>query len=68
MGADLLFSVFVFLAASCILVPLCKLSGLGSVIGYLIAGVLIGPHVLGLISEPEMILHFAEFGVVMMLF
>ena len=68
MGADLLFSVFVFLAAACILVPLCKLSGLGSVIGYLIAGVLIGPHVLGLISEPETILHFAEFGVVMMLF
>ena len=68
MGADLLFSVFVFLAAACILVPLCKLSGLGSVIGYLIAGVLIGPHVVGLISEPETILHFAEFGVVMMLF
>ncbi len=68
MGADLLFSVFVFLAAACLLVPLCKLSGLGSVIGYLIAGVLIGPHVFGLISEPETILHFAEFGVVMMLF
>lgn len=68
MGADLLFSVFVFLAAACVLVPLSKLSGLGSVIGYLIAGVLIGPHVLGLIAEPETILHFAEFGVVMMLF
>lgn len=68
MGADLLFSVFVFLAAACVLVPVSKLSGLGSVIGYLIAGVLIGPHVLGLITEPETILHFAEFGVVMMLF
>ena len=68
MGTEILFSAFVFLAAACIFVPLCKLSGLGSVIGYLIAGVLIGPHVLGLISEPETILHFAEFGVVMMLF
>lgn len=68
MGADLLFSVFVFLAAACVLVPISKLSGLGSVIGYLIAGVLIGPYVLGLITEPETILHFAEFGVVMMLF
>ncbi|MEP4051541.1 MAG: monovalent cation:proton antiporter-2 (CPA2) family protein [Litorimonas sp.] len=68
MGTELLFSVFVFLAAACVLVPISKLSGLGSVIGYLIAGVLIGPHVLGLISEPETILHFAEFGVVMMLF
>ena len=68
MGTELLFSVFIFLAAACVLVPISKLSGLGSVIGYLIAGVLIGPHVLGLISEPETILHFAEFGVVMMLF
>ncbi len=68
MGTELLFSVFIFLAAACVLVPLSKLSGLGSVIGYLIAGVLIGPHVLGLITEPETILHFAEFGVVMMLF
>ena len=68
MGTELLFSVFVFLAAACVLVPISKLSGLGSVIGYLIAGVLIGPHVLGLITEPETILHFAEFGVVMMLF
>lgn len=68
MGTELLFSVFIFLAAACVLVPLSKLSGLGSVIGYLIAGVLIGPHVMGLITEPETILHFAEFGVVMMLF
>jgi glutathione-regulated potassium-efflux system ancillary protein KefC len=68
MGTDLLFSVFVFLAAACVLVPISKLTGLGSVIGYLIAGVLIGPHVLGLIAEPETILHFSEFGVVMMLF
>lgn len=68
MDSSLLFSVFVFLAAASILVPLSKLSGLGSVIGYLVAGVLIGPSVLGLISDPETILHFSEFGVVMMLF
>lgn len=68
MDGSLLQSVFVFLAAACLLVPISKLSGLGSVIGYLIAGVIIGPFVLGLISEPETILHFSEFGVVMMLF
>ncbi len=68
MDSSLLLSVFVFLAASCVLVPISKLTGLGSVIGYLLAGVLIGPSVLGLIDDPETILHFAEFGVVMMLF
>lgn len=68
MDGSLLFSVFVFLAAASFLVPLSKLSGLGSVIGYLAAGVLIGPSIMGLISDPETILHFSEFGVVMMLF
>jgi len=68
MDGSLLQSVFVFLAAACLLVPISKLSGLGSVIGYLIAGIIIGPFALGLISEPETILHFSEFGVVMMLF
>jgi len=63
-----LLSVFILLAAASLLVPLSKLTGLGSVIGYLIAGVLIGPSVFGLIAEPETILHFSEFGVVMMLF
>ncbi|WP_298912998.1 monovalent cation:proton antiporter-2 (CPA2) family protein [uncultured Algimonas sp.] len=68
MDGSFLFSVFVFLCAACLLVPISKLSGLGSVIGYLIGGILIGPSVLGLISDPITILHFAEFGVVMMLF
>ena len=68
MDGSLLFSAFVFLAAASLLVPVSKLSGLGSVIGYLIAGVLIGPDVLGFIRDPETILHFSEFGVVMMLF
>lgn len=68
MDGGLLVSIFVFLTAACVLVPLSKLSGLGSVIGYLIAGVIIGPFVLGAINDPETILHFSEFGVVMMLF
>ena len=68
MDGNLLLSVFIFLCAACLLVPISTLSGLGSVIGYLIAGVRIGPSVLGLISDPITILHFAEFGVVMMLF
>jgi monovalent cation:proton antiporter-2 (CPA2) family protein len=68
MDGNLLLSVFIFLAAACVVVPISKLSGLGSVIGYLIAGVIIGPYVLGAINDPETILHFSEFGVVMMLF
>lgn len=58
----------IYLAAAVIAVPVAKRLGLGSVLGYLIAGVLIGP-VLGLIgSEAQDLRHFAEFGVVMMLF
>lgn len=59
---------FIYLAAAVIMVPLSKRIGLGSVLGYLIAGVIIGP-VLGLVGqETTTIQHFAEFGVVMMLF
>ena len=68
MEGELLLSVFVFLAAACLMVPLSKLSGFGAVIGYLVAGVLIGPFALGLIDDPQTILSFSEFGVVMMLF
>ncbi len=58
----------IYLAAAVIAVPVAKRLGLGSVLGYLIAGILIGP-VLGLIgSEAQDLRHFAEFGVVMMLF
>lgn len=64
----LLFQAFVYLCASVIAVPVAKRLGLGSVLGYLIAGVLIGP-VFGLVgSETRDIQHVAEFGVVMMLF
>lgn len=60
--------VFIYLSAAVLLVPLAKQFGLGSVLGYLIAGVIIGP-VAGLVGrETVTIQHFAEFGVVMMLF
>ncbi len=58
----------VYLGAAVVAVPLSKRVGLGSVLGYLLAGILIGPWGLGLISNVETVLHFAEFGVVMMLF
>ena len=58
----------VYLAAAVLAVPLAKLLGLGSVIGYLAAGIVIGPFGLGLVSDPSAMLHFAEFGVVLMLF
>ncbi|WP_419835046.1 monovalent cation:proton antiporter-2 (CPA2) family protein [Endozoicomonas atrinae] len=59
---------FIYLCAAVLLVPLAKRLGLGSVLGYLIAGVIIGP-LTGLVGqETTTIQHFAEFGVVMMLF
>ncbi|MDQ7727567.1 monovalent cation:proton antiporter-2 (CPA2) family protein [Halomonas sp. SpR8] len=59
---------FIYLVAAVIAVPLAKRFGLGSVLGYLVAGVVIGP-ILGLVGqETTTIQHFAEFGVVMMLF
>ena len=65
---EFLTGAFIFLAAGVIAVPIASKLGLGSVLGYLIAGALIGPFALGLVSDTEKILHFAEFGVVMMLF
>lgn len=63
------FQALVYLTAAVVSVPIAKRIGLGSVLGYLIAGVIIGPAVLGLIGEGgQDIIHFAEFGVVMMLF
>lgn len=69
MTGSILFEAIVFLLGAIICVSIAKRLGLSSVLGYLFAGVLIGPYVLGFIGkEGEDILHFAEFGVVMMLF
>ncbi|OYQ38049.1 potassium transporter [Flavobacterium cyanobacteriorum] len=63
------FEAIIYLAAAVICVPIAKKFGLSSILGYLFAGVIIGPYVLGLIGqEGQDIMHFAEFGVVMMLF
>ena len=58
----------IYLGAAVFAVPLSRYLGLGSIIGYLAAGIAIGPWGLGLVSNVEDILHFAEFGVVLMLF
>lgn len=63
-----LFQAFIYLIAAVVSVPLAKRAGLGSVLGYLIAGVIIGPYILGIVGSEEGVMHFAEFGVVMMLF
>ena len=60
--------LLIFLGASVIAVPLAQKFKLGSVLGYLLAGMIIGPYGLSLIGEVEKIMHITEFGVVMMLF
>jgi monovalent cation:proton antiporter-2 (CPA2) family protein len=63
------FQAFIYLAAAVITVPVSKRLGLGSVLGYLIAGVIIGPYGLRLVGqEGQDVMSFAEFGVVMLLF
>jgi glutathione-regulated potassium-efflux system protein KefB len=66
-GVDLGHAV-ALLAAGVIAVPIFRRLGLGAVLGYLAAGVLVGPHALKLFDDPEAILHVAELGVVMFLF
>jgi hypothetical protein len=68
MEHNLLTNALVYLAAAVLAVPLAKRLGLGAVLGYLLAGMAIGPWGLGLIREVETILHFSEFGVVLLLF
>jgi CPA2 family monovalent cation:H+ antiporter-2 len=66
---DFLSQALIYLAAAVVCVPIAKRLGMGSVLGYLFAGILIGPFILGFIGkEGQDIMHFAEFGVVMMLF
>ena len=69
MSESFLYQAVVYLAAALVCVPFAKKLGMGSVLGYLFAGIMIGPFVLGFIGEEgEDIMHAAEFGVVMMLF
>lgn len=67
---DFFYQAFVYLVAAVLSVPIAKRLGLGSVLGYLIAGVIIGPFGFGFLGHERSddVMHFAEFGVVMMLF
>ena len=60
--------ITIFLAAAVVAVPLFRLLGLGAVLGYLAAGVLIGPSALGLITDVDSILQLSKIGVVLLLF
>ncbi|HEU4352214.1 MAG TPA: monovalent cation:proton antiporter-2 (CPA2) family protein [Burkholderiales bacterium] len=68
METNFLGQALTYLAAGVIAVPLFKRLGLSSVLGYLAAGMAIGPWGFRLIGDPQTVLHFAEFGVVMLLF
>ena len=69
MADSFFMQAFVYLAAAVIAVPIAKRLGLGSALGYLLAGLIIGPNVLELVGEEgQDVMHFAEFGVVLMLF
>jgi monovalent cation:proton antiporter-2 (CPA2) family protein len=69
MAENYFMQAFVYLAAAVIAVPIAKRLGLGSALGYLLAGVIIGPNLLSLVGhEGQDVMHFAEFGVVLMLF
>ncbi|MDB5951502.1 MAG: kefC, partial [Massilia sp.] len=68
MESSLLQNALVYLAAAVIAVPIARRFGLGAVLGYLLAGIAIGPWGLRLVVEVGDILHFSEFGVVLLLF
>lgn len=68
MQDNLLVTLIVFLSAAVIAVPFFKKIGLGSVVGYLIGGIIIGPWGIGLITNVDSILHISEFGVILLLF
>lgn len=67
-GAELLLAGVVFLFAAVAAVPLASRLGIGAVLGYLLAGIVIGPWGLGFISDANEILHFSEMGVVFLMF
>ena len=65
---SLLINALYYLLAAVIAVPLFKTIGLGSILGYLCAGIVLGPHALAIVSDPDEVLHFAEYGVILLLF
>ena len=68
MEQSLLFDAAIFLTAAVVSVPIARRLGLGSVLGYLIAGVVIGPYLFNFVGANDDVMHVAEFGVVLMLF
>jgi len=69
MFSEFFVQAFIYLLAAVIAVPLAKRMGLGSALGYILAGVIIGPYLFGFVGEEgQDVMHFAEFGVVLMLF
>lgn len=68
MEHDLLHNILIYLTAAVIAVPIFRKVGFGSILGYLVAGAIIGPWGLALINDYQDILHFSEFGVVLLLF
>ena len=67
-GSDFLLAGVLFLFAAVAAVPLASRLGIGAVLGYLLAGIAIGPWGLGFISDVDEILHFSELGVVFLMF
>ncbi|MFY8064498.1 MAG: cation:proton antiporter [Usitatibacteraceae bacterium] len=67
-SVKMLVDALIYLLAAVICVPIAQRFKLGAVLGYLIAGAIIGPWGLGLVADVESIMHFSEFGVVLMLF
>ncbi|RWR02499.1 potassium transporter KefB [[Pantoea] beijingensis] len=67
-GQDLLMAGVLYLFAAVVAVPIAARLGIGAVLGYLLAGIAIGPWGLGFISDVEEILHFSELGVVFLMF
>ncbi|EJP4075246.1 glutathione-regulated potassium-efflux system protein KefB, partial [Escherichia coli] len=67
-GSDMLLAGVLFLFAAVVTVPLAARLGIGAVLGYLLAGIAIGPWGLGFISDVDEILHFSELGVVFLMF
>ena len=65
---SLLLEITIFLGAALLIVPLGKKLGIATVLGYLFTGILLGPSVFNIVSDPKDIMHFAEFGVILLMF